>query len=55
MHMKSIMMHLSVQKYKKLFLHKKEFILLKGWKCFMTCKTKNFSVFERFGWPPMFK
>ena len=49
MHMESTIIHLSVQKYKQLFLHKKEIIFLEKRKCCIACKTKNVSILERFG------
>ena len=55
MHMESIIIHLSVQKYKQLFLHKKEILFLKERKRYIACKTKNVSILERFGEFPMFK
>jgi len=47
--MESTIIHLSVQKYKQLFLHKKEIIFLEERKRCIACKTKNVSILERFG------
>jgi len=49
MHMKSTIIHLSVQKYKQLFLHKKKTIFPEEQKRCIACKTKNVSILERFG------
>jgi hypothetical protein len=42
-------MHLGVQKYKQLFLHKKDTLFPEERKCCIACKTKNVSILERFG------
>ena len=49
MHTESTIIYLSVQKYKQLFLRKKEIIFLEEWKRYIACKTKNVSILERFG------
>jgi len=47
--MESTIIHLSVQKYKQLFLHKKQILFLEERKPYIACKIKNVSIFERFG------
>ena len=49
MFIESIIIHLSVQKYKQLFLRKKEIIFLEEWKRYIACKSKNVSILKRFG------
>ena len=49
MHMESATIHLNIQKYKQLFLHKKEIIFLEERKRCIACKTNNVSILERFG------
>ena len=44
-----IITYLSVQKYKQLFLQKKEIIFLEERKRYIACKAKNVSILERFG------
>ena len=44
MYMESAIIHLNVQKYKQLFLHKKEIIFPEERKRCIACKTKNVSI-----------
>ena len=49
MYMESTIIYLSVQKYKQLFLNKKEIIFLEERKRCIAYKIKNVSILERFG------
>ena len=53
--MESTIIYLSVQKYKQLFVHKKEIIFLEKQKRCIALKPKMFQFLKGLEWFPMFK